>query len=178
MKKIKAFFIYMIFASNLFAVGAGLQAGFRPSFLLDSKAKQIEEKPIFLGFGGNVSGTLKLDRIPVILATGINLSSEKDIFTVGINASCDFYYENQIFNTLNFSTGIGPSLDILYSQDSVLQINPGFRFFAGLNKYFLDGYIEIFARQIINPVYRLDPINKKSCFGMDFPFETGLRFHF
>lgn len=167
--------IILLFNSNIFAIGAGIQAGAVPGMLINESNVKFEN------FTCNITGTVRLSRFPIVAGTGFEFGKFFSDFDFGFSAFADYWaIDCQLKNTWNLFSGFGLSCKFLTNDFRNWNLETGPRFFAGINRLFYDGYLEFYAQQNIVPTYIKNISNSetKAAFMLYLPFETGLRMHF
>ena len=167
--------ILFVLTMNSYSLGAGVQAGVSPSV-------DINESGLFMNNTiGNLTGTIKLFRIPAVFGFGLDAGVDNSQFIFGISGFFDYWFlDYQIKNTWNLYSGAGVSVKMLMDLDSNFILNAGPRFFAGMNWLFYDNYVEYYVQLNINPNFVM-PISsdlQNGIFRLAFPVETGVRLHF
>ena len=157
-------FTFILFFSNVFAIGAGVQAGLQPKFRLNQDGQNLSS------FSGTLTGSLRFSRLPLVVGAGFEAG--KDGY--GLMAFADYWVADvQLINTCNFYSGFGLCGDLLTPNFKSFSYSVGARFFAGLNWLFYDNALEVFAQMNLVPTYKS---NKD--FLLALPFEAGIRMHF
>ncbi len=159
--------LLFLFTGKIFALGAGAQIGFVPGLLINQDDISLENTT------ANVTGTFKLERIPLTVGSGIELGKIYSDTGYVFSLYADYRtIDVQLKNTWSFYSGFGASLKFLTADFDSWKLAAGARFFAGCNWLFYDGYLELYVQQNLVPTY----------FDKDFmlclPLETGLRMHF
>lgn len=162
-----------IFTFNAFSIGAGIQGGICPAF--DINGSQVQNTD----FEGNLTGSLKLFRLPINLGLGINFGVENSLLSLGIAAFTDYWVlDMQLVNTWNFYAGVGAYLKLMANSCWNIQATLGSRFFAGMNWLFIDNYLEYYVQINTVPCYVRNISDTHGFFRLITPLETGLRVHF
>ena len=162
-----------LFTFQAFSIGAGIQFGLCPAF--DINASEIKNTD----FEGNITGSLKLFRLPVNLGLGLNFGVEKSLLSFGLAAFTDYWVlDMQLVNTWNFYAGIGAYLKLMTNSCWNIQSTIGSRFFAGMNWLFIDNYLEYYVQINTIPSYVRNFSDRNGFFRLITPLETGLRVHF
>lgn len=177
MIRTKKFFLFTVLSSllslNIFAIGAGIQAGGIPALTMNAASEKVDN------FNANVTGTVKLFRIPAVFGFGLETGSDNDNFIYGVSGFADYNFTDyQLKNTWNIYSGAGISGKLLFSKNDTKLLSVGPRFFAGMNWLFLDNYIEYYAQIAVVPSYNKVLSADYSFFRLSFPVETGVRLHF
>ena len=175
--KINIFCIVFFLAinSNIFSLGAGFQISAVPGLSISQDNIKTDKMT------SNITGTFSLSRIPLTIGSGIDIGKLNSEFGYGISFFGDFKAADfQITNLLNLYSGFGSSIKFVTSNFKDYTLTAGARFFAGLNRFFYDGYLELYFQQNIVPSYlkNLQDSNSKPGFMLYLPFESGLRLHF
>lgn len=174
-KKTAAIIIIFIglFSFNIYALGAGAQIGIIPA--LDLNQDGIE----FNDFEANLTGTVKLFRIPAAFGFGMNAGREDSKFTIGAAGFFDYWaVDIQLKNTWNLYSGFGLYGKFMVNTSQECQATLGSRFFSGFDWLFIDNYLEYYAQITAIPSYVRNLSDSKGFFRLSIPFETGLRLHF
>lgn len=164
-----------VFSGKAFATGAGIQAGLNPGIFINHETKSLEN------FTGNITGSLRLSRIPAVIGAGFEGGKFFSDFNYGLSLFGDYWaLEHQLKNTWSLYSGFGASAKFLTDDFKDWSLSAGARFFAGINTLFYDGYLELYAQQNIVPTYLKELTRKDStaAFMLCLPFEAGLRMHF
>lgn len=164
-KFILSFFAVLFITLNAYSMGSGVQAGIIPGTK---------------GVAGNLTGTVRLMRFPIVFGFGANFGSTSDEIMFGGTGFCDYWIiDTQIHNTVNFYAGPGISVKFLSNTNFDLFFSPGARAIAGVNWLLYDNYIELYFQTGVEPAL-LIPVKNMSnnSFIVNFPCETGLRVHF
>ena len=164
-----------IFSAKAYSLGAGIQLGAVPGILINQDDIKFEE------LTANVTGTFKLERLPVTAGTGLEFGKLYSDFNYGFSAFADYRaIDIQIVNTWSLYSGFGASAKLLTDDFKDWSLAAGARFFAGVNTLFYDGYLELYAQQNIVPTYlkSLNQADSSAAFMLCLPFEAGLRMHF
>ena len=159
--------LIFLISSKAFTLGAGAQIGFVPGLLINQDDIKLENTT------ANVTGTFKMERLPVTIGSGIEFGKIYSDFGYGFSLFADYRtIDVQLKNTWNFYSGFGASVKFLTDDFDDWKLAAGARFFAGCNWLFYDGYLELYVQQNVVPTY----FDKD--FMLYFPLETGLRMHF
>ena len=176
---LKVFFtisvLLLFIPGKAFSLGAGIQIGAVPGLLINQDNVQFEN------LTGNITGTFKMERLPVTAGTGIELGKVFSDFNFGFSAFADYRaIDLQLINIWSLYSGFGASAKLLTDDFEDWKLAAGARFFAGMNWLFYDGYIELYAQQNIVPTYLKDlkQTDTSAAFMLCLPFEAGLRMHF
>lgn len=148
-----------------FCIGAGAQLGVIPS------AESLEF---------SAAGTMRLDRIPIQFAFGLNGGSIDDECIFGMGGSVDFIFLNiQIINNWNFYSAAGLGGDFYLGTNKNFYTSAGLRALLGMDFLFMDGFLQLYFQQVIEPcfVFKNDATYKNGLC-LKFPIEAGLRFQF
>ena len=170
-RRIKFFFIAAFsifsFSTKGFALGAGIQFSGIPGLL-------INQDEVTLGnMTGNVTGTYRLERVPLTVGSGLEFGEVYSDFDYGFSLFADYRAFNfQLINAWSFYSGFGAVAKLLTSDFSDWNVAAGARFFAGMNWLFYDGYLELYVQQNVVPTYL------RNDFMLNLPLETGVRMHF
>ncbi len=167
--------ILFLFTSKIFATGAGIQAGLIPGVFVNETSSQVKS------FTGNITGTIRMSKFPVVAGAGFEGGNLFSDFNYGFSVFADYWaVDLQIKNTWSFYSGFGFSGKLLTSNFKNWNFAAGARFFVGTNYTFYDNYLELYAQQNIVPTYlrSLNASGKDGMFMFCFPFEAGLRMHF
>ena len=173
-KSITAALFILLFTSEAFATGAGVQLGAVPGLLINQDSVKLEN------FTGSLTGTMKFSRVPVVVGAGLEGGKLFSDFDFGLAAFGDYWFlDLQLINTWSFYSGFGLSGKLLTANFSDWNLEAGARFFAGMNYLLWDGYLELYAQQTIVPTYIC---NLKKVWNGNFmlclPVEAGVRMHF
>lgn len=175
----KSLFIILLcltfFTSRIFAIGAGIQAGIIPGFLIDEKQSSPN------GFTGNITGTLSLFRFPLTAGSGLVFGKSASVSNFGFSAFADYrVLDLQLHKNWLFYSGFGASAKILTSDFSAWQLTAGARFFLGVKTTIYDGFLELYGQQNLVPTYvkNLNDSAAKADFMLCLPLEAGIRMHF
>jgi len=167
--------ILFLFTSKIFATGAGFQVGLVPGVFVNETTAQVKN------LTGNLTGTIRMSKIPVVAGAGVEAGKLFSDFNYGLSAFADYWaIDVQIKNTWSFYSGFGFSGKLLTSDFKNWNFAAGARFFVGTNYTFYDNYLEVYAQQNIVPTYlkNLNASGTDGTFMVCFPFEAGLRMHF
>ena len=167
--------LILILPAKAYSLGAGIQLGAVPGILINQDDIKFEE------LTANITGTFKLERLPVTAGTGLELGKVYSDFNYGFSAFADYRAINlQLVNTWSLYSGFGASAKLLTDDFKDWSIAAGARFFAGVNTLFYDGYLELYAQQNFVPTYlkNLGRSDGNAAFMLCLPFEAGLRMHF
>lgn len=185
-KKTVCFFGCAVFfiSANVFSLGAGVQFGAGPAF--SDLCNRDENRNASADFFGNVAGTIKFFRLPLVLGFGIETTTIKNDFALGFSGFADFHFLNfQIKNNWNFYGGAGISGGILFCFSGEKQIfgSGGLRIFCGAEMILLDNFIELYAQITGNPIIAPNygansEKSQKTAICIKTPLEFGIRFHF
>ena len=175
----KAFFaaalLILFFPVKANCLGAGIQFGAVPGILFNQDDIKLEE------LTANITGTFKLERLPVTAGTGLEFGKLYSDFNYGFSAFADYRaIDLQLVNTWSLYSGFGASAKFLTDDFKDWSLAAGARFFAGVNTLFYDGYLELYAQQNVVPTYlkNLGRSDGNAAFMLCLPFEAGLRMHF
>ncbi|MCR5189245.1 MAG: hypothetical protein K6C97_09945 [Treponema sp.] len=174
-KRLAIFFILIsgLFSFNTFALGAGVQIGLIPAFDINQDGIKVND------FEANLTGTVKLFRIPAAFGFGMNAGMEDSKFIFGAAGFFDYWVMDlQLKNTWNLYSGFGLYGKFMFNTDSKAQTSIGPRFFLGCNWLFIDNYLEYYAQITAIPTYVRNLSDSRGFFRLNLPFETGLRLHF
>jgi len=167
--------LFFVTTSNLFALGAGVQAGVTPAFDIKQNETSFSE------IDGTLVGTFRLFRIPAVFGFGLSAGSCNSQFNAGVTGFFDYWLlDCQIKNTFNLYAGAGltAGMNFGFKENSQSVITAGPRLFTGLNWLFLDNYIEYYVQTNIFPAFA-KPLNSSDYnFRLSVPVETGVRLHF
>ena len=164
-----------IFSAKVYSLGAGIQLGAVPGILINQDDIKFEE------LTANITGTFKLERLPVTAGTGLEFGKLYSDFNYGFSAFADYRaIDIQIVNTWSLYSGFGASAKFLTDDFKDWSLAAGARFFAGVNTLFYDGYLELYAQQNIVPTYlkSLNQADSSAVFMLCLPLEAGIRMHF
>ena len=167
--------LILILPAKAYSLGAGIQLGAVPGILINQDDIKFEE------LTANVTGTFKLERLPVTAGTGLEFGKLYSDFNYGFSAFADYRtIDIQIVNTWSLYSGFGASAKFLTDDFKDWSFAAGARFFAGVNTLFYDGYLELYAQQNVVPTYlkNLSRSDGNTAFMLCLPFEAGLRMHF
>lgn len=184
-KKIICFFICSVFfiSASIFALGAGVQFGASPSFY-NLRTSDSNQNNFSTEFSGNITGTIRFFRLPLVLGFGIETSTIQGDFLPGFSGFADFWFINlQIKNNWNFYSGAGISGVFLihFSNEKHFFGSGGLRFFCGVETVLLDNFTELYVQLTGNPNICSLPqksSQKNVAFCIKVPIEVGIRFHF
>ena len=164
-----------ILPAKAYSLGAGIQLGAVPGILINQDDIKFEE------LTANITGTFKLERLPVTAGTGLEFGKFYSDFNYGFSAFADYRtIDIQIVNTWSLYSGFGANAKFLTDDFKDWSFAAGARFFAGVNTLFYDGYLELYAQQNVVPTYlkNLGRSDGNAAFMLCLPFEAGLRMHF
>ena len=167
--------LILILPAKAYSLGAGIQLGAVPGILINQDDIKFEE------LTANITGTFKLERLPVTAGTGLEFGKLYSDFNYGFSAFADYRaIDLQLVNTWSLYSGFGASAKFLTKDFKNWSLAAGARFFAGVNTLFYDGYLELYAQQNIVPTYlkNLGRSDGNAAFMLCLPFEAGLRMHF
>ncbi|MBR7063840.1 MAG: hypothetical protein IKI31_01600 [Treponema sp.] len=190
MKKILVLFITLLltFSTKVFATGLGPQVNFNFGFT-----------PGHASYGytnGGVALSAKFDSLPVYWAFSMNFAKTgltyiDNDFTVhnpwriNIGATADYWFLNkEIIGLWHWYWGVGGAADIGFTTyATTCYIGVGPRVLIGMNWFFMDGFMELYAQQVAQPMiqFAIGPDgtdNGVFRFPIYFPAEVGLRFYF
>ena len=173
--KIAVIILLLSASTKLFATGAGAQLGCNPGILINDNKAGLEM------FTGNVTGTVRLARFPIVAGAGLEGGKLYSDFNYGFSAFADYWLiDYQLNNTWNLFSGIGLSGKLLTKDFKDCSLAGGARIFAGVNYLLYDGYLEFYAQQNIVPtcVKNLSKSDSDPAFMLCLPLEAGLRMHF
>lgn len=162
------------FTFKTFALGSGVQIGGLPSF-------NISENGVsFSDFEGNLTGTIKLFRLPAAFGFGLEAGLENKDFMFGLSGFFDYWaLDLQLENTWNLYSGFGIFGKIMMNTVSDFTGTLAARFFIGSNLLFYDNFLEYYWQVNVQPGYEKSfTENSKAAFKLFLPLETGVRFHF
>ena len=174
-QSLAASFIFFLLSFPLPALGAGIQLGGIPGLFINQDQVKIEN------ITANLSGSFKMERLPVTLGSGVEFGKLFSDFNYGFSLFADYRaIDLQIQNTWSFYSGFGASIKVLTSDFSEWSLAAGSRFFAGCNWLFYDGYLELYLQQNIVPTYLkdLNSSETEAGFILCLPLEAGIRMHF
>ena len=171
MKKLLSAISALFLSVNLFALGAGVQVSCKPAF-------PLKENSLPFSVGQNITGTFKTERIPAVIAVGLDFFETEKVFGFGFNATADYLvFESQLKNITNIYGGLGITGDLYYTTSSDFFYDAGMRVLIGVNFHFYDGFLELYVQQAFSPVIQFIPDAEKS-FAFKLPLEAGFRIHF
>ena len=162
-----AFTLLFCFTTKIFALGAGAQIGGVPGLLINQDDISLENMT------ANVTGTLRMERVPLTIGSGLEFGKIYSDSGFGFSLFADYRtIDVQLMNTWSFYSGFGATVKFLTNDFADWSIATGARFFAGMNCFFYDGYLEFYVQQNVVPTYL------NSDFILSLPLETGVRMHF
>ena len=167
--------LILILPAKAYSLGAGIQFGTVPGILFNQDDIKLEE------LTANITGTFKMERLPITAGTGLELGKLYSAFNFGLSAFADYRaIDIQLVNTWSLYSGFGASAKLLTDDFEDWNLAAGARFFAGVNTLFYDGYLELYAQQNVVPTYlkNLGRSDGNAAFMLCLPFEAGLRMHF
>lgn len=171
MKKLLSLISVFFLAANLFALGAGVQVSCKPSL-------PLKDSPIPFSMGQNITGTFKTERVPAVIAVGLDFFETEEIFGFGLNATADYlFFETQLKNITNIYGGLGITGDLYYTTSSEFLYDAGIRAMIGVNFHLYDGFLELYVQEVFSPVIQFLSGSEKN-FAFKFPLEAGFRIHF
>ncbi|BDC93929.1 hypothetical protein [Treponema bryantii] len=168
-------FLIIVFHAKIFATASGVQISGNPGLLINEEGTKLEN------FTGRITGTIRLNRIPVATGFGLEAGKEDSDFAYGFYGFADYYaIDLQLKNTWNFYSGFGAEASFLTTDFKNWGITAGARFFAGMNWLFWDNFMELYIQQNVVPGYakNLSDSDSKGVFILSLPFDAGIRFHF
>lgn len=162
-----------LFSFKTFSLGAGFQVGLIPALDINQDNIKLDD------FETNITGTIKLFRIPGTLGLGLNIGKENSLYLLGLAGFIDYWtIDYQIKNTWNIYSGCGIYSKFMVNSNSKFQISLGPRFFLGCNWLFVDNFIEFYTQITTIPTYVRNISDHTGFIRVNIPFETGLRFHY
>lgn len=164
------FVFFITVPTKLFSLGAGVQIGFNPITISDSKFSENT-------FEGNITGTLHLSRLPFVVGAGFNSGIQNSDYIFGISGFADWWIlDVQLVNIWNLYSGIGVTGNLNFNTNFDLFPGAGARVFIGTSLIFLDNFIELNLQANAQPSVVF--IKSEPSFQLKFPVEAGIRWHF
>jgi len=164
-KTILALVALFVMSANAYSTGAGVQFGASPN-------KD--------GINGNIMGTFRLMRFPIVFGFGVEAGSINNNFDIGLSGFGDYWIlDKQLYNTVSLYAGPGLGVHILSDKDFNLTGIAGVRAIVGVDYLLYDHYLELYAQCGAEPGILIPfTSNPALKFNLTFPCEIGLRVHF
>lgn len=164
-KTVLSFFALLFLSLNAYSMGAGIQGSVVPG------TNQIT---------GDLKGTVRCMKFPVVFGFGIEAGQLANDFSFGFSGFGDYWIINQqLHNTINFYAGPGIGCHFLTTTNFDWTNITSARAIAGINCLLYDHYIELYLQGGVEPGILIPLTDSPEIkFNLQFPCEIGLRVHF
>lgn len=166
-------FISFLFLTNIHAVGAGILFSAQPEISFNQNGTAS------FCMASKLSGSVNFERLRTIPSIGIEIKIGDSLY-YGFFGALDYkFFTTQLHNVWSFYSCIGFAADLCYDFWNSVNFGAGVRAVAGISLLLFDGYMELYAQEVINPTANVyTNKNGSPDFCIKLPFESGIRFYF